>query len=101
VLLTLGSEGSFAAATAEAPWADGPTSVSHPGYAVDPVDTTGAGDAFTSGVVAALVDEAGLGEALGFANAVAAVTTTAQGAMTALPTWEAVAAFRDEQDASS
>jgi fructokinase len=100
VFLTLGSEGSFAAASAEAPWSDGPTTVSHPGYTVDPVDTTGAGDAFTSGVVAALADGATLDEALAFANAVAAVTTTAQGAMTALPTREAVAAFRDEQDES-
>ena len=101
VCLTLGSEGSVAAATADAPWADEPTTVSHPGYTVDPVDTTGAGDAFTSGVIAALVDGTTLDEALGFANAVAAVTTTAQGAMTALPTREAVSAFRDEQDESA
>ncbi len=30
---------------------------SHPGYAVDPVDTTGAGDAFAGGFVAALLDD--------------------------------------------
>jgi fructokinase len=61
------------------------------------VDTTGAGDAFTAGLVAALVADEDLPEALGFANAVAALTTTAQGAMTALPTRAAVTAFRAEQ----
>jgi fructokinase len=97
VFLTLGGEGSFAAATAEAPWAEGPEATFHDGYTVDPVDTTGAGDAFTAGVVAALVDGTDLAEALGFANAVAAVTTTAPGAMTALPTREEVAAFRADR----
>jgi fructokinase len=97
VFLTLGSEGSFAAATDEAPWADGSARTFHDGYTVDPVDTTGAGDAFTAGVVAALVDGVGLDEALGFANAVAAVTTTAPGAMTAFPTRAEVTAFRADQ----
>ncbi|WP_380675646.1 carbohydrate kinase family protein [Salinigranum sp. GCM10025319] len=97
VFLTLGGEGSVAAATADAPWTESATTAVHDGYTVDPVDTTGAGDAFTAGVVAALVDGADLDEALGFANAVAAVTTTAQGAMTALPTRAEVAAFRAEQ----
>jgi fructokinase len=97
VFLTLGGEGSVAAASAAAAWADGPATVAHDGYTVEPVDTTGAGDAFTAGIIAALVDGMGLDEALGFGNAVAAVTTTAQGAMTALPTREEVAAFRAEQ----
>ncbi|AUV81547.1 carbohydrate kinase [Salinigranum rubrum] len=97
VFLTLGGEGSFAASTADAPWASGTETAFHDGYAVDPVDTTGAGDAFTAGAIAALVDGVDLGEALGFANAVAAVTTTAPGAMTALPTREEVTAFRAGQ----
>jgi fructokinase len=97
VFLTLGGEGSVVAASADAPWADGPTTVGHDGYTVEPVDTTGAGDAFTAGIIAALVDGERVDEALGFGNAVAAVTTTAQGAMTALPTREEVAAFRAEQ----
>ena len=91
-LLTLGRDGAVAAATDEAPWAG---EASHPGYAVDPVDTTGAGDAFTAGAIAALSEGEGLEEALGFANAVAATTTTAEGAMTALPDREAVARFRE------
>ncbi|WP_255196350.1 carbohydrate kinase family protein [Halorarius litoreus] len=94
LLLTRGSEGAFASATAEAPW--GPATVEHAGYAVDPVDTTGAGDAFTAGALAALADGESLEEVLTFGNAVAAVTTTAEGAMTALPDQDAVAAFRAE-----
>ena len=90
-----GGEGSYAASTADAPWAETATTAAHDGYRVDPVDTTGAGDAFTSGLVAALIDGHDLAAALGFANAVAAVTTTAPGAMTALPTREEVTAFRD------
>ncbi|WP_435194886.1 carbohydrate kinase family protein [Natronomonas sp. EA1] len=95
VLLTLGSSGAVASATAEAPW--GPTLTEHPGYPVEPVDTTGAGDAFTAGALAALADGEAVEEVLAFANAVAATATTAEGAMTALPTRAAVAEFRDER----
>jgi fructokinase len=94
VLLTLGDAGAFAHATEEAPWGAG--AASHGGYGVKPVDTTGAGDAFTAGALVALAEgETSLSEVLGFANAVAAVTTTAPGAMTALPTREAVRDFRE------
>jgi fructokinase len=87
VLVTMGGEGSYAYATAAAPWTRGDSlEVTHGGYEVDVVDTTGAGDAFTAGVVAALTASESLGEALSFGNAVAAVTTTRTGAMTALPT---------------
>ncbi|SEO98412.1 fructokinase [Halogranum amylolyticum] len=96
VLVTLGDEGSYAYATADAPWADEETEVTHDGYSVDPVDTTGAGDAFTAGAIAALSEGEPLSEALAFGNAVAATTTTAGGAMTALPTREAVRTFREQ-----
>ncbi|MFC7156291.1 carbohydrate kinase family protein [Halomarina halobia] len=92
-LLTLGGDGSIAVAAADAPW--GPAERAHPGYAVDAVDTTGAGDAFLAGTVAALAEGRSLEEVLGFANAVAARTTTGSGAMTALPDRGAVEAFRD------
>jgi fructokinase len=94
-LVTLGDEGSYAYATADAPWVDEETEVTHEGYAVDAVDTTGAGDAFTSGAIAALSAGESLEEALAFGNAVAATTTTAAGAMTALPTREEVEALRE------
>jgi fructokinase len=94
VLVTMGSEGAYAYATAAAPWTRGDSlEVTHGSYDVDVVDTTGAGDAFTAGVLAALTADESLGEALAFGNAVAAVTTTRQGAMTALPTRDDVAAF--------
>jgi len=96
VLTTLGDAGALARATGAAPW--GPATVTHPGYPVEPTDTTGAGDAFLAGTVAAFAGgETDLSAVLAFANAVAAVTTTAAGAMTALPTREAVRAFRAEQ----
>ena len=93
-LLTLGDAGSYAHATTEAPWGAG--SASHTGFDVNVTDTTGAGDAFTAGSLAAFA--AGvetLSEVLSFANAVAALTTTADGAMTALPDRESVERLRE------
>lgn len=81
VLLTLGADGARARATAQAPW--GPAGTTHEGFDVDAVDTTGSGDAFTAGALAALADGESLGEAVGFANAVAAVAATEEGAMSA------------------
>jgi fructokinase len=92
VLLTLGGEGAVAVATDEASWAG---TTRHGGYDADPVDTTGAGDAFLAGAIAALVGEESLDEALAFANAVAATTTTAKGALTALPDRDSVAEMRE------
>ncbi|WP_135830434.1 carbohydrate kinase family protein [Halorussus halobius] len=98
-LLTLGESGSVAHATDDAPW--GPATAAHGGYDVDAVDATGAGDAFTAGALAAFADgESSLSAVLSLANAVAALTTTARGAMTALPTREAVDAFRRNASSS-
>ncbi|WP_430505735.1 carbohydrate kinase family protein [Haloparvum sp. PAK95] len=94
VFLTMGASGAFASATADAPW--GPATVTYDGFDVEPVDTTGAGDAFTAGALLALYEGEPLGEVLAFASAVAAVTTTGEGAMTALPDRETVAEFRSE-----
>jgi fructokinase len=94
VLTTLGGAGARATATESAPW--GPATVTHPGYPVEPTDTTGAGDAFLAGAVAAFAGgETDLSRVLASANAVAAVATTAAGAMTALPTREEVRRFRE------
>ncbi|TMT86056.1 carbohydrate kinase [Haloterrigena sp. H1] len=88
VFVTRGSEGAIAVADDDAPWpAD---TVSHSGFAVETVDTTGAGDAFVAGAIAALRDGHTLADAVAFANAVAATATTARGAMAALPTRDAV-----------
>ncbi|QRN80576.1 MAG: carbohydrate kinase, partial [Nocardiopsis sp. BM-2018] len=63
-----------------------------PGFAVEVADTTGAGDAFTAAVLAALVrtptlleDATALEAALRYANAFAALTTTRRGAIPAMP----------------
>ncbi len=70
-----------------------------PGFRVDPVDTTGAGDGFLAGLLAGLLD-GGLRferevveRALRLGNAVGALTTTQRGAIPALPARAAVEAF--------
>ncbi len=115
VVSTLGEAGSLAVATHDAPW--GSATSDHGGYEIEAIDDTGAGDAFTAGLIRALVgvgtetdgtetaetdatgtasDDRPLADALAFANAVAAISTTERGAMEALPTREAVAAFLEE-----
>ena len=68
-----------------------------PGYAVAAVDTTGAGDAFTAGLLAEwvrtpepLADRATLDRICRVANAAGAVTTTSRGAIPSLPDRAAV-----------
>lgn len=56
----------------------------HPGFEIDPVDTTGAGDAFAAGFIAARTD--GLERALAVANACGALAAVEIGAR-ANPTW--------------
>jgi ribokinase len=56
-----------------------------PAFAVDAVDTTGAGDAFAAGLAVALAEEMSLDDAVRFAAATGALTTRAVGARAALP----------------
>jgi fructokinase len=92
VFSTRGASGARVVADERAPW--GPAERDHAGYQVDPVDTTGAGDAFLAGVLYALANGESLDEVLAVADAVAALTTTENGAVDALPDREAVRAFR-------
>ncbi|WP_277555369.1 carbohydrate kinase family protein [Halobaculum limi] len=92
-LITRGAAGAYARSTGDAPWGAG--RAEHAGFEAEVVDTTGAGDAFTAGAITALDEGADLASALRFANAVGARATTAQGAMSALPTRAAVEAFLD------
>ncbi len=80
-VLTLGTDGAVAKTTPSSPWDT--RSAEHAGYAVDAVDPTGAGDAFTAGLIRAMADGRSLVGSLEFANAVAAVATTSDGAMNA------------------
>lgn len=104
VLVTRGRSGAELHATTDAPWDAG--TWEHGGYDVDAVDTTGAGDAFLAGLLASLdQSDTGMaadpGERLGFANAVAALTTTGRGAWTALPGRAAVETLREESSLGS
>jgi fructokinase len=71
-----------------------------PGFEVQPIDTTGAGDAFVAGLLKGLLehpdadqDAVRLEEICNYANAVGALTTTERGAIPALPTANQVAQF--------
>ena len=70
------------------------------GRPVEPVDTTGAGDAFVGGLLAGLAaqanwqDQNNLTTIIQQANACGALATTAKGAMTALPTKEGLILFQ-------
>lgn len=70
------------------------------GVKVKPVDTTGAGDAFVSGILYCIAsdqtifqNEKLLRKALYFANVCGAITVTERGAIPALPTKEAILEF--------
>ncbi len=80
VAVTLGEEGSLALV--------GGREIRTPGFGVKVVDTTGAGDAFRGGFVAAWLEagaEAEADELLRFANAVAALNCRGLGAQAGLP----------------
>jgi fructokinase len=75
-----------------------------PGYRVEVHDTTGAGDAFTAAVLAAIVETQGtlddpalLERALRRANAFAALTVTRPGAIPGMPTRARLEAFMKER----
>ncbi|WP_435197144.1 carbohydrate kinase family protein [Natronomonas sp. EA1] len=63
--------------------------VEHAGFALDPVDTTGAGDAFAAGFLAARLRGEAPGDALAVANACGALAAAREGPKVPL-SWEAV-----------
>jgi ribokinase len=64
-----------------------------PGYAMQVVDTIGAGDTFTGTLAAQLAQQSPWPQALRWANAAAALSTQAQGAVTAMPARSQVQAW--------
>ncbi|NIO67687.1 MAG: ribokinase [Anaerolineae bacterium] len=85
VILTLGDRGAFLASAEE--------SVHVPGYEVEVVDTTAAGDAFVGGLAVALAQGQNLAEAVRYANAAGALAVTRLGAQPSLPTRQEVEEF--------
>lgn len=67
----------------------GDNAYTHPGFAVETVDTTGAGDAFAAGFLASWLGEADYDDALAVANACGALATCTAGARTDI-SWTAV-----------
>ncbi len=61
-----------------------------PGFKVDAVDTTAAGDTFNAAFAVALASGILVPDAINFANAAAALSTTAMGAQPAMPTLDRV-----------
>ena len=61
-----------------------------PGYKIEAVDATGAGDNFLAGFVSELIRGSDVRDALAFANACGAICTTAVGTGTALRSREQV-----------
>jgi ribokinase len=58
------------------------------GFPVKAIDTVAAGDSFNAGLACALGNESPMEEAVRFANAVAAISTTREGAQSAMPGYE-------------
>lgn len=85
VVLKLGARGCKAHRAGE--------SFQAPGFAVNAVDTTAAGDVFNAALAIALVEGSPFPHALRFANAAAAISVTRRGAQTAAPSRAEVDAF--------
>jgi ribokinase len=87
VVATLGARGCLAWQRDTGRW------IEQPAFAVDVVDTTGAGDTFAGALAACLDDGAALEQALTFATAAAAMACGVAGARSGMPGRRAVQAF--------
>ena len=87
VVVTLGEQGAL--------FVDGTSSRRFPARRVNPVDTTGAGDAFNGALALAIADGRPVGDAIPFANAAAALSVTRRGAQSSMPTMREVRRFLD------
>ena len=85
VIVSLGERGVFASAA--------PYEAHMPAFAVEPVDTTGAGDVFNGALAVALAEKRPLGDAVRFAQAAAAISVTRPGAQPSAPTRVEIEAF--------
>ncbi|HUX45094.1 MAG TPA: ribokinase [Terracidiphilus sp.] len=86
VVLKRGAEGAYVAGS-------GGEARLVPGFAVDAIDTVGAGDCFNGAFAVALLEGRDPWEAARFANAAAALSVTRSGAQAAMPTRQQVEAL--------
>lgn len=77
LIVTIGAEGAIAL--------DGDELIHSPGYKVQAVDTTGAGDVFRAGFIYATLQGLPTAEALRFGNAAAGLSCTRAGAISGIP----------------
>ncbi|MCC6343712.1 MAG: ribokinase [Bryobacterales bacterium] len=89
VVMKLGEQGCF--------WLDQNREVYAPGFPVNAVDTTAAGDTFNAGLAVALAEGLDAVPALRFANAAAALSVTQPGAQASIPPRAGVERFLLEQ----
>lgn len=83
---------------AKGAWVSDARSITHvPSYAVDAIDTVAAGDSFNAGLAFALGQGRNLIEAVNFANATGALSTTKEGAQSAMPSLLEVENFLNRQ----
>jgi len=85
VIIKMSSKGSFLF--------DGMEEIMYPAFAVRPVDTVAAGDAFNGGLAAAFSEEKPLIEVLQWANAAGAISTTKPGAQPSMPSRQELLEF--------
>jgi ribokinase len=85
VVLKLGHQGAF--------FFDGSIELFQPGYRVDAVDSTAAGDVFNAGFAVALTEGKRVAEALRFACGAAAISVTRRGAQPSIPSRAEVEQF--------
>ncbi|WIV67812.1 carbohydrate kinase family protein [Natrialbaceae archaeon AArc-T1-2] len=70
-------------------------SIAHPGFDVESIDTTGAGDAFAAGFIATRLEGGDVERALEYANACGALAASREGARSAPTTAEVASFFAD------
>ncbi len=85
VLITLGSKGVWVSQKEQ--------SELIPGFNVDAIDTTAAGDTFNGALATGLLEGMSLTSAIQFANAAAAISVTRFGAQTSIPTRSEIETF--------
>ena len=91
IVVTRGAQGALAAT--------GDRVAERPGYRVEVVDTTGAGDTFNAAFLCATFDGLALDQRLRFANAAAALSVTSIGPRGRLPTRQEIEQFLSQHDA--